>query len=106
MYEKLDFSSIIGEKFAVHCTTEEQANHFLAELERQFGKKFSGYTNNWNRYRELTCYSPYLDSTRALTYCNECHYRANGFMVVLYEILCAHDFGEFCSELTLGCLLG
>lgn len=45
---------------AVHCDTEEKANHFLALADSVGYKWMSGYSliekNNWGLYKEKTCY--------------------------------------------------
>lgn len=102
-YAPLDFSSIIGEKFAVHCATEEDAKHFCSEIRRQFGKEFrfrngsKTISTHWDSYKEFTAYSPYLhnDSER-MTYCNVEHYIHYGYTVVPFcDLVCIPELDEF-----------
>ena len=92
-YAPLDFSSIMGEKFAVHCQTEEDAKHFCHEVKRQFGKTFWSesevkISTNWNMHKEQTAYTAKLnDNDLPMTYCYIDWYVAKGYLIVPFDDL-------------------
>lgn len=59
----------------IHCPTEEKANMLMKFFDKQGwtwtnGEKYSDSTNQWNKYRENTCYNPYSRVFKNLDYYN------------------------------------
>ena len=107
---ELDFSPLLteGEKFAVHCETEEDAIHFLKCLRQAYPRRcrtWSPSETHWGAHEKM-CYRPNLNmpDEYTLKYCSLEHYEQNGFKIIRYDELIIHpDIKE--SEQSLGFLL-
>lgn len=74
-----------GQRYAMHCNTEEKANAFLEFLDKH-GRCWSGGTpyhflnNNFGLYKSSTCYNFNMG-----TFGSEGYYIANHFTVLEYD---------------------
>lgn len=79
---------------AVHCKTEELANEFLEFADSVRYRWFSGTsllnTNNWEDYKNETCYlvrdNP-LNKECIITYCDITHYDVSGIEIIDFKSL-------------------
>lgn len=89
-YPQLDFSQLLdpSSKYAVHCSTREQALHFIKEVRRQYPDHAWSHENTRFSEKNGVAYSPYLNiANTKMTYSSVNHYIDNGFIVLGFEDL-------------------
>ena len=108
-YPDLDFTPILGDGiYVVHCTTAEDAEHFLAAMKRQHPSR----CKNWNgtkfgKYDDGICYRPNLNMPEGynMRHCNLGYYQEEGYEIIPFEDLVIHpDIEE--SEQSVDLLFG
>jgi len=104
---EIDFSPLLEEhkRFAVHCRTEADAEHFLKCLRKEYPDKCRGWTageTHWGRYERM-CYRPNLNlpDEYTLKYCSYEHYEDDGFVIIPYEDLLIVDIEESEQQIDL-----
>lgn len=103
----IDFSPLFdeNERFAVHCKTEADAEHFLKCLRKAYPEKCRTWRvdeTHWGKYENM-CYRPNLNMPEEFTlkYCNLEHYEAEGFVIIPYEDLLISDIEESEQQIDL-----
>lgn len=104
--ERLEINNI-----AIHCNTEEKANDFLNYLNSLGLKWFNEDSlldyNNWEDYKEDTCYDFY---NKGITYDNYSYYKDDDCTIIEWEIadkktrgfeVVSNEFRETNEEITL-----
>ena len=92
-YPPIDYTPLFekGKNFAVHCETEEEAEHFIARMICDHSERSSSWTlgeTRYERYRENTCYNPRLNtSSNGMSYCSLRYYKENGFTIIPFRDL-------------------
>lgn len=94
VYPQLDFSQLLdpSSKYAVHCSTREQALHFIREVRRQYPDH--AWSHEHTRFSEKNgvAYSPYLNiANTRMTYSFVDHYIDMGFVVLEFEDLLPNE---------------
>lgn len=107
-FPELDFSALLNPNFdfAVHCSSEEQATHFLKEIRRQYPKNSWAHGNTRWKSDLPIAYSPYINRGRTMTWDSVEHYVKMGFVIVEFEELLPleHEIDE--SEFPVDMLFG
>lgn len=107
-FPELDFSALLNPDFdfAVHCSTDAQALHFIQEVRRQYPR------NAWDHnitgwYDEVgVTYAPYINRGKRMTWDSVSHYVNRGFVIVEFEELIPIEQEIVESECSIDVLLG
>lgn len=108
-FPELDFSMLLHPAFdfAVHCSTDAQALHFIKEVRRQYPKN-SWYHDDtrWKSNDGKIAYAPYINRGRRMTWDSVSHYSNRGFVIVEFEDLIPFEQEITESECSLDILFG
>ena len=95
--EQLNFSTLLAEgpTPVVSFENKQQAEHFLYEVKRKYGKWFRSSPCPWS-YGDKTVYGPQLDSKTSTMWFHELtEAKRDGYRVVPYrDLLERPDYGE------------
>lgn len=108
-YPELDFSALLNPDydFAVHCSTDDQAVHFLKEVRRQYPKNaWSHNDTRWHDESGGIAYSPYLNRGKRMTWDHVSHYEERGFVILEFEELIPFEPEIDESECSIDILFG
>ena len=84
----LDFSTVIErELFAVHLKSQSQSDHFLKEIERQYGFRFRKLEGYWSECKDRTVYVVRKNRNNPLAYTSLDSAIDSNYYVVEYEDL-------------------
>lgn len=104
---KLDFSPLFDEdkRFAVYCSTEVDAKHFLKCIRQEYPEKCRTWRadeTHWGKYEKM-CYRPNLNlpDEYTLKYCSYEYYEDEGFVIIPYEDLLIVDIEESEQQIDL-----
>lgn len=108
-FPELDFSVLLDPTFdfAVHCSTDAQALHFIREMRRQYPKNAWNHEDTrWHDDGKKIAYSPYLNRGKRMTWDFVDHYTDRGFIIIEFEDLLpfAQEIVE--SECSIDILFG
>lgn len=107
-FPQLDFTALLNpdHDFAVHCSSDAQALHFLREVRRQYPK--NAWTHEETRWHSDSpiAYSPYLNRGKHMTWDSLSHYTNRNFVIVEFEDLCPNETDIEESELSMDALFG
>ena len=109
-FPELDFSVLLDPRFefAVHCSTDAQALHFIREIRRQYPKNAWDHEDTrWNYDDDgKIAYSPYLNRGKRMTWDSLSHYVNRGFMIIEFEDLIPFEPEIIESEHPIASLFG
>ena len=108
-FPELDFSMLLHPEFdfAVHCSTDAQALHFIKEVRRQYPKNSWGHNNTgWKSNAGKIAYAPYINRGTRMTRGCVSHYSNMGFVIVEFEDLIPLEKEITESECSLDILFG
>lgn len=108
MYPDLNLEPLLGDRrYAVHCSTIEEAKHFVNQIKKQYPSKARGWNygqTSWQEDEEM-CYAPYLNESNTLVWCNKGYYEENNYTIFEFtDLLPEVDIEE--SELSIDDLFG
>lgn len=101
-YSPIDYTPLIKAdgRAVVHCTTEEQARHFIARMSVDYPE----YIATWNladtrydHYESETCYRPYIHisgdryEVPPMKYCHKEYYESRGFAIIPFQDIVIED---------------
>lgn len=93
-FPQLDFTALLNPsyKYAVHCSTQEQALHFIREVRRQYpDHAWTHEDTRWDA-RFKIAYSPYINTKdKRMTWDTVDHYESGGFVVLDFEDLVSDE---------------
>lgn len=107
-FPQLDFTALLNpdHDFAVHCSSEVQALHFIREIRRQYPKNaWSHEDTRWDDDSPIA-YSPYLNRGKRMTWDYLSHYTNRNFVIVEFEDLCPYEAEIEESEQSVDLLFG
>ena len=98
MYPDLNLEPLFGgEKYAVHCSTIEEAKHFVNQIKKQYPENARGWSygeTHWSDSRDI-CYAPYLNEGGTLVWCDRDYYEENNFKIFEFtDLLPEGDIDE------------
>ncbi len=107
-FPELDFSVLLDPTFdfAVHCSTDAQALHFIREIRRQYPKNAWDHEDTRWRSDEKRAYSPYLNRGKRMTWDSLSHYSSRGFIIIEFEGLIPFEHEIVESEHPIAELFG
>ena len=108
-FPQLDFTALLNpdHDFAVHCSSDEQALHFLREVRRQYPKNsWTHEDTRWHDDGNGIAYSPYLNRGKRMTWDSVNHYADKGFVILEFEELCPEEIDIEESEISVDTLFG
>lgn len=89
-FPELNFSMLFDPDFdfAVHCSTDAQALHFIREIRRQYPKNAWDHEyTRWDDAGGQLAYAPYLNRGRRMTWDGVDRYINRGFTIIEFEDL-------------------
>lgn len=106
-FPPLDFSALLNPEhdFAVHCSSDAQALHFLREVRRQYPKNAWSHEDTMWHSESPIAYSPYLNRGERMTWDSLSYYTNRGFVIVEFEDLLPYEAEIEESEQSLEFLL-
>lgn len=107
-FPELDFSVLLDPRFefAVHCSTDAQALHFIREVRRQYPKNaWDHEETRWHDDGKIA-YAPYLNRGKRMTWDSLIHYINRNFMIIEFEELIPFEHEIVESEHPIAALFG
>jgi hypothetical protein len=107
-FPDLDFSGLLNPAFdyAVHCTSDAQALHFIREVRRQYPRNAWSHDDTRFGNADQIAYSPYLNRGKRMTWDSLDHYKNRDFVIVEFTDLLSPDIDIQESDLPVELLLG
>lgn len=107
-FPELDLSALLNPDFdfAVHCSTDAQALHFIQEVRRQYPR--NAWDHNDTRWHDEggVAYSPYINRGKRMTWESVSHYVNRGFVIIEFEDLIPIEQEIVESEYSIDVLFG
>lgn len=95
-YSPIDYTPLIKAdgRAVVHCTTEEQARHFIARMSVDYPEHIAAWNladTRYDNYKSETCYRPHIHAPGDMKYCYKEYYEDRGFAIIPFQDIVIED---------------